>query len=92
MEVLAPLENDPLLSGRSIRLLRHLELQNPSIISDFRNRDRMVQEKVRSSRSSSRRNGKHFYRIGYITQVTTTYYITTLLHIITDLTDKEHIT
>ena len=71
--VAAPLKNDPILSGRSTGSFRHLELQNPSIISDFRHRDRMVQEEVRSSR----RNGKHFYRIGYITQVTTTYYITT---------------
>ena len=89
MGVAAPLKNYLILSGRSMGSFRHLELQNPSIISDFRRRDRMVQEKVRSS---SRRNGKHFYRIGYITQVTTTYYITSLLHIITDNTDKAHIT
>ena len=36
MEVVAPLENDPILSGRLIRSFRHLELQNPSIISYFR--------------------------------------------------------
>ena len=41
MEVAAPLKNYPILSGRSIRSFRHLELQNPSIISDFRHRDRM---------------------------------------------------
>ena len=35
MEVVAPLENDPILLGRSIRSFRHLELQNVSIISDF---------------------------------------------------------
>ena len=87
MGVAAPLKNDLILSGRSMGSFRHLELQNPSIISDFRHRDRMVQEKVRRRRSRSssrRRNGKHFYRIGYITQVTTAYYIITLLHIITD--------
>ena len=31
MELVVPLENDPILSGRSIRSFRHLELQNPSI-------------------------------------------------------------
>ena len=41
MEVAAPLKNDPILSGRSTGSFRHLELQNPSIISDFRHRDRM---------------------------------------------------
>ena len=35
MEVVAPLENDPILSGRSIWSFRHLELQNPSIIGHF---------------------------------------------------------
>ena len=35
MDVVAPLENDPILSGRSIWSFRHLELQNLSIISDF---------------------------------------------------------
>ena len=30
-----PLANDPILSGRLIRSFRHLECQNPSIISDF---------------------------------------------------------
>ena len=49
--VVAPLKNDPILSGRSIRSFRHLELKNPSIISDFRHRSRMVQQ----FRSSSRR-------------------------------------
>ena len=33
-EVLAPLANDPVMSGRSIWLLGHLERQNPSIILD----------------------------------------------------------
>ena len=88
MGVAAALKNDLILSGRSMGSFRHLELQNPSIISDFRHRDRMVQEKVCCSRSSRRRNGKHFYRIGYITQVTTTL----ILHIITEYTDKGHIT
>ena len=36
MEVAAPLKNDPILLGRSILSFRHLELQNLSIISDFR--------------------------------------------------------
>ena len=57
--MVAPLKNDPILSGRSIWSFRHLELQNPSIISDFRHRARLVQEKVRSSSRSrsSRRSG-----------------------------------
>ena len=33
-EVVGPLANDPIISGRLIRLLRHIEHQNPSIISD----------------------------------------------------------
>merc|ERR1712105_568389 len=32
---MAPLENDPILSGRSIRSFRHLELQNLSTGYDF---------------------------------------------------------
>merc|ERR1712074_486978 len=35
MEVVAPLENDPILMGRSIWSFRHLELQNPSTGYDF---------------------------------------------------------
>jgi len=41
----APLINDLILSGRLIRLFRHLELQNMSIISDFIHRDRMLWKK-----------------------------------------------
>ena len=33
-EALALLVNDPIMSGRLIQLFRHLEHQNPSIISD----------------------------------------------------------
>ena len=33
---LVPLKNYPILSGRSIRSFRHLELKDLSIISDFR--------------------------------------------------------
>ena len=33
-EALALLANDPIMSGRLIRSFRHLECQNPSIISD----------------------------------------------------------
>ena len=36
--MVAPLKNDPILLGRSIWSFRHLEHQNPSIISDFRHR------------------------------------------------------
>ena len=45
---------------------RHLELQNPSIISDFRHRDRMVRKKVRRRRSRCNieyMNIEHMYRI-----------------------------
>merc|ERR1712105_515493 len=45
MEVAAPLKNDPILSGRSTGSFRHFELQNPSLISDFSHRDRMVRKK-----------------------------------------------
>ena len=58
MGVMASLENDPILSGRSIQSFRHLELQNPSIISDFRHRSRMVQEFQSRSSSSSRRRSR----------------------------------
>ena len=44
MEVAAPLKNYPILSGRSTGSFRHLELQNPSIISDFINRQSLVQK------------------------------------------------
>ena len=61
MEVVAPLENDPILSVRSIRSFRHLELQNPSIISDFRHRSRMVQQfrngGTEEEEEEERRNG-----------------------------------
>ena len=38
MGVMARLENDPILSGRSIQSFRHLGLLNPSTIADFRYR------------------------------------------------------
>merc|ERR1712105_30264 len=44
MEVAAPLTNYPILSGRSTGSFRHLELQNPSIISDFINRQSLVRK------------------------------------------------
>ena len=37
MEVVAPLEKDPILSGRSIWSFRHLELLNPYTGYDFIN-------------------------------------------------------
>ena len=40
----APLKNYPILSSRLIKSFRHLELQNPSIISDFINRQSLVQK------------------------------------------------
>ena len=63
--VVAQLKNYPILSGRSIQSFRHLELQNPSIISDFRHRSRIVQQfrnccmqqfQSRSRRRRSRRS------------------------------------
>ena len=41
---MAPLANDPIMSGRLIRSFRHLELQYLSIISDSIGRVRMVQQ------------------------------------------------
>ena len=37
-----PLKNYLILSGRLMGSFRHLELQNPSIISDFRHIDRIL--------------------------------------------------
>ena len=45
MEAVAPLANDPIMSGRSIQSFRHLEHQNPSIISDSIGRARMAARK-----------------------------------------------
>merc|ERR1712105_126678 len=59
MEVAAPLKKYPILSGRSTGSFRHLELQNPSIISDFINRQSLVQkseQERRRRRRSRRRN------------------------------------
>ena len=49
-----PLANDPIISGTSIRLFRHLEHQNLSIISEDIDRARMVQQlqRRRSRRST----------------------------------------
>ena len=44
MEMVAPLEIDPILLGTSIRQFRHLELQNPSTIADFRDRQEKSEE------------------------------------------------
>ena len=38
MEVVAPLENDHILSGTLIWSFRHLEIQNPSTTANFRDR------------------------------------------------------
>ena len=38
---MAPLANDPIMLGTSIRSFRHLEYQNPSIISEDIGRARM---------------------------------------------------
>ena len=43
-ETLAPLANDPILLGRSIWSFRHLDCQNPSIISDSIDRRRGWEE------------------------------------------------
>ena len=42
---MAPLANDPIMSRRLIRSFRHLEYQNPSIISDSIGRVRMAARK-----------------------------------------------
>ena len=49
MEAVALLANDPIMSGTSIRSCRHLEHQNPSIISEDIGQARIVQQ-FRSSR------------------------------------------
>ena len=41
---MAPLANDPIMSERSMRSFRHLECQNPFIISDSIGRAMMVQQ------------------------------------------------
>ena len=43
-EAVAQLANSPIMLGRLIRLFRHLERQNPSIISDYIGRARIVQQ------------------------------------------------
>ena len=42
--MVVPLKNYPILSGRSIRSFRHLELLNPSTIADFRDRQEKSEE------------------------------------------------
>ena len=49
MEAVAPHANDPIMSGRLIQLFRHLEHQNPSIISDSIGRARMAAKKQEKS-------------------------------------------
>ena len=61
-EALAPLTNVPIMSGRSIRSFRHLEHQNPSILSGDIGRARSVQQfrnvtEERNGREERRRNG-----------------------------------
>ena len=46
---MAPLANDPLISGRLIQLFRNLEYQNPSIVLDSIDRVRMAQQFRRRS-------------------------------------------
>ena len=41
---MALLANDPIMSGRSRQIFRHLKRQNPFIISDFIDRGRMQRE------------------------------------------------
>ena len=48
MEVVVLLANDLIMSGTSIRSFRHLEHQNPSIISEDIGGARMVQQFLRS--------------------------------------------
>ena len=57
---MAPLANDPIMSGRSIQLFRHLECQNPSIISEsigIPNGSKKMGKKVRRNTEERRRNG-----------------------------------
>ena len=53
-------ENDPIMSGTSIRSSRHLEHQNPSIILEDIGRARMVQQfqrRRRRNRTEEEQNG-----------------------------------
>ena len=61
-EALAPLANVPIMSRRSIRSFRHLECQNPSIISEsigIPNGSKKMGKKVRRSRNGTERNLIH---------------------------------
>ena len=49
---MAPLANDPIMSGRLILSFKHREHQNPSIISEDIGRARMVQQFQRRRRST----------------------------------------
>ena len=49
------MEIDPILSGMSIWQFRHLELQNPLIISDFRHRSRKAQEQTVQGEQTAQR-------------------------------------
>ena len=65
--VVVPPENNPIMSGTSIRSFKHLEHQNLSIISEDIDRNRMLQKKVRRRvRSKSRSRKSYSYRRGYL--------------------------
>ena len=49
-----PLANDPIMSGRSIQLFRHLEHQNPFIISDSIGIYRWLQKKWEKSKEQEK--------------------------------------
>ena len=58
MEAAAPLANDPIMAGRSIRSFRHLEHQNPSIISDSIGRARMAAKNGKKSEEEKKKEKK----------------------------------
>ena len=68
-----PLAYDPTMSGRLIQLFRHLECQNPSIVSDSIGIPRWLPKMGKKVRSRSRRSLNHIEEdneiFGYICEI-----------------------
>ena len=62
-EALAPLANDSVMLGRSIRSFRHLKYQNPPIISDSIGIPRWLRQKCKKSEEQEKECNS--YRRGY---------------------------
>ena len=59
-DAVAPLANNPIMSGSLIRLFRHLEHQNPSIISEDIGKARSMQQFLRSGGMERRNRGTEY--------------------------------